>query len=126
MALNGVTAKEISLEQTAKQFRDSGVDLIDWTEGNQDHLPMIRFRGDQDQGFQVVEVARTIGLWPIDLHRVWYFRYDLEKDPKWELYFTYPPAEGQFDANQLDLMVKSLSYKPLNATRPSDAKQSDP
>ena len=104
------------LAETAMLFHENGVDLIDWDQGNKYQFPMIRFHGDKAEGDRVMEVAKKVGLWPVALHQVWYYRYGLEKDPKWHLYFHYPPAEGQFDEAELDLLVASMSYTPLHRT----------
>ena len=108
----------LSLKETAELFYKNGVDLIDWDRGSKDELPKIRFHGDENEGFKVVEIAKEMGLWPIELRRVWYYRYDLEKEPNWHLHFYYPPTEGRLDDDQLELMVSSLSYKPLYRVSP--------
>ena len=123
MFANGATPQIMSLHETVKLFHENGVDLIDWDKGDDHQLPMIRFHGDETEGFKVVEIAQRLGLWPIDLHRVWYYRYGLEQEPKWNLHFCFPPAEGQFDDDQLELMVDSLSYEPLYRTSPLGSKQ---
>ena len=70
MITEGFVKASTSLEETAALFHERGVDLIDYDPGNEDTLPMIRFHGDDDFGFKVVKIAKEIGLWPIDLHRV--------------------------------------------------------
>ena len=111
------------LSEIVQMFHDKDVDLIDWDKGNKNELPTIRFHGDQAEGFKVVDIALVLGLWPIELCRVWYYRYELEKEPKWRLSFGYPPADGRYDDDQLALMVASLSYEPLHRTLPLGCKQ---
>ena len=126
MVVKRCVSLTMSLEETATLFHEHGVDLIDWAAGDESNLPMIRFHGDETMGFKAVEIAKEIGLWPIDLHRVWYHRYGLENEPKWHLYFSHPPAEGRYEDVQLDLMVASLSYTPLYRTLPLGAEQAGP
>jgi hypothetical protein len=118
MTTKRVATKGTSLEETAIMFNDEGVEIVDWHEGDLGPVTMIRFNGDEEAGFKAVEVAKAIGLWPIDLHRVWYHRYGGEKHPHWQLTFNYPPEEGQVDEATLSLMVESLSYTPLYRTSP--------
>ena len=118
----GVTLAK-PLSEVVQMFHDKGVDLIDWDTGTKDELPTIRFHGDDAEGFRVVETAIALGLWPLELCRVWYYRYELEKEPKWRLSFSYPPAEDHYDKAQLELLVDSLSYTPLYRTLPLRSEQ---
>ena len=120
MAERRIATRDTSLADTAMLFDENGISIVDWFEGEEGPVQMIRFRGNDDSdGFKAVEIAREIGLWPIELRRVWYYRYGLEDFPSWELIFNYPPEEGQIDETTLSLMVESLSYTPLYRTSPT-------
>ena len=110
---NNFIDKNNSIEEVAIIFRNSGIDAFDWYEGEEGPVHMIRFHAGEEEGFKAVDVAIGMGLWPIELRRVWYYRYGSENYPEWELIFNYPPAKGEFDEDSLSLIIESLSYTPL-------------
>ena len=90
MPVNGVATQEMSIKDTAVLFSERDVHLIDWFEGEQGPVAMIRFHGGDDAGPQALEVAKELGLIPEELHRVWDQTHDEIKDsPYWMLTFFY-------------------------------------
>lgn len=121
-----VATRDTSLKDTAEMFRDLGIDAFDWYEGEEGPVHMVRFHAEENEGFKAVDVAKEIGLWPIELRRVWYYRYGFEDSPDWELIFNYPPQADKFDEETISLMVKSLSYTPLYRTASAAVERSTP
>ena len=93
MVVKRMATKDMSLKDTAKLFHEHGVLLVDWHKGEEGPVHEIRFNGDDTAGDRAVQVARDLGLMPLELKRVWLYRHGLEEYPHWELYFYHHSLE---------------------------------